>query len=269
MNKKGNSNNRSGRFTFEEQKYIGDACSKMDYRDIAKKIRRNPETIKRYIRKHHPNELIVHDQLSEYDIQKTPVWKDLQAQFSNEELAMFLHHWGRIIAQFKDDVYPTEELQIVDTIKMEIMMNRTVTQQHQIVNEIHQLEYSLTAEKEQEQPDMARASELERQIAVLRASQESLNKSYLDLLKEKNAILKSMKATRDARVKQLEQNKHNFLNMLRKIVQDRQFRHQLGIEMEKHRLSAKVEFERLSEYHEYEDGEVDQPILTPENVQDD
>ena len=46
-------------------------------------------------------------------------------------------------------------------------------------------------------------------------------------------------------------------------------RRELGIEMEKMRLAMKEEEKRLSNYHQYEDGGVDQPFLTPDTVKDD
>ena len=36
--------------------------------------------------------------------------------------------------------------------------------------------------------------------------------------------------------------------------------------MEKMKLAMKKEEERLAEYHQYEDGTVDQPFLTPDTV---
>ena len=40
------------------------------------------------------------------------------------------------------------------------------------------------------------------------------------------------------------------------------------IEMEKMRLAAEKEKERLSDYVQYEDGIVDQPFLTPETLKE-
>ena len=39
--------------------------------------------------------------------------------------------------------------------------------------------------------------------------------------------------------------------------------------MEKMRLAMEKEKGRLSDYHKYEDGLIDQPFLTPETVKDD
>jgi hypothetical protein len=41
-----------------------------------------------------------------------------------------------------------------------------------------------------------------------------------------------------------------------------------GIEMEKMRLAMKNEQKRLSEFHKYEDGQVDQPFLTPDTIRE-
>jgi hypothetical protein len=41
-----------------------------------------------------------------------------------------------------------------------------------------------------------------------------------------------------------------------------------GLEMEKMRLAMLKERDRLSAYHKYEDGAVDQPLLTPDTIKD-
>jgi hypothetical protein len=41
-----------------------------------------------------------------------------------------------------------------------------------------------------------------------------------------------------------------------------------GIEMEKMRVAMKKEEERLSSFHKYEDGTIDQPLLSPDTVKD-
>lgn len=258
--------NKSGPWSKQEKEYIAYHCGKMGYKEIAAKLRRNAQAVKKYINNNHASSFIEKARSAEYDIQASPIWKDLEKQFDEKELKMFLFHWGRIISQFRDDVYPTEEMQVVDTIKLEILMNRAVTQQQIVMKDIHELESQLSRERGSSAPDHQIINDIERQIAVLRASQESLNKDYQDMLKQKNSILKEMKATRDARIKYLESNKHNFLKFMRDIVENKELRKRIGREMEKLRIATEVEFERLSEYHKYEDGELDQPILTPENI---
>jgi hypothetical protein len=86
------------------------------------------------------------------------------------------------------------------------------------------------------------------------------------MLNKKNSLLKEMKGTREARIKHLESNKNNFLSVIRRIVEDKPFRTRLGIDMEKHRVATQIEYRRLSDYYEFEDGTVDQPLLTPDNI---
>ena len=263
------SENKRGPWSLEEKQFIAEKCATMPADETARQLKRNPTAVANYIKKNHASTFTETARNAEYDIKNTPVWKDLERQFSKEELNMFLYHWGRIVSQFRDDVYPTEEMQVVDTIKLELLMNRTLSQQQQCMDDIRRLEQQLIRERGEETKDVAEIGNLERQISILRAAQESLNSDFQNMLNKKNAILKEMKATRDARIKHLESNKNNVYALLKQIVEDKDRRIRLGIDMEKMRLAADAEYERLSEYFEYDDGEVDQPFLTPENVLDD
>ena len=261
--------NKRGPWSASEKQYIAEKCATTTAGEIAAHLKRNAEAVSKYILENHASSFTESARNAEYDVKKSPVWKDLERQFTKEELNMFLYHWGRIISQFRDDVYPTEEMQVIDTIKLEILMNRCLTQQQKSMDSIRNLEMLLLTEREKEDRNLAEIGNLERQIGILRAAQESLNSDFKDMLNRKNGILKEMKATRDARIKHLESNKHNFLSIIRRIAEDKEFRTRLGRDMEKMRLATQVEYERLSEYHVYSDGQADQPLLTPENCADD
>jgi hypothetical protein len=79
-------------------------------------------------------------------------------------------------------------------------------------------------------------------------------------------MLKDLKGTREQRIKAIEDSKQTFASLVKQIATDSEFRSRIGLDMEKMRLAAEKEKERLSEYHEYEDGTVDQPFLTPETL---
>ena len=185
---------------------------------------------------------------------------------------MFSYHWSRIIGQFKDDVLPTEELQVIDAIKLEILMNRSLREQQSSMLDIARFEAILVDEKDNKSPDdwdRDYIFNLEKQIQVCRAAQESLSRDYKDLQSKKSVMLRDLKATREQRIKRLEDSKKTFFGWLQRIMKDKDFRVQLGIDMEKMRLAANKEYETLSEYYEYEDGTLDQPLITPENVKTD
>jgi hypothetical protein len=114
-----------------------------------------------------------------------------------------------------------------------------------------------------------RFTKTEQQIAVCRAAQDSLTRDYKDLQTKKAAMLKDLKATREQRIKRLEDSKQTFIGWVRNLMSNPDTRREMGIEMEKMRLAMKQEEKRLSEYHQYEDGGIDQPFLTPDTVKDD
>jgi hypothetical protein len=86
------------------------------------------------------------------------------------------------------------------------------------------------------------------------------------MLSKKEGILKSMKATRDSRVKVAENSRQNFTMWLRQIIEDKDTRKELGLYLEKMRIATEFEIRRLSEYHKYADGALDQPLLNAETA---
>ena len=86
---------------------------------------------------------------------------------------------------------------------------------------------------------------------------------------KKNTMLKELKGTREQRIKILEDSKETFAAWVRALIQDKGMRKEIGANMEKMRLAMEKEKVRLSEFHKYEDGLIDQPFLTPETVEDD
>ena len=105
-------------------------------------------------------------------------------------------------------------------------------------------------------------------MAILRAAQETLSKDYKDLQARKATMLKDLKGTREQRVKAIEDSKLTFASLVKQIATDPAYRTEIGIEMEKMRLAMEKEKERLSDYMKYNDGQVDQPFLTPETTKE-
>ena len=262
---------KKGRFSTEEMSFIEANAEVLSPESIAKKLDRDPDSIRDWIGKNigfsakQKKEAAVANELKE-----KPYYKELSNQFSSEELDMFEFHFKKMWSQFKDDVFHTEEMQIIDTIKLEILMNRILKAQRDNQNEIVVAERLVREEKsrDKDQRDMDLVINLERQVAVMRASQETLSKDYKDLQARKATMLKDLKGTREQRVKAIEDSKLTFASLVKKIATDPQYRSDLGIEMEKMRLAMNAEKERLSEYMTFEDGQVDQPFLTPETIKE-
>lgn len=205
---------------------------------------------------------------AEYDIKSRPYWKELKLQFNEEELDLFLYHWKQIIAQFRKDVMATEELQIVDLIKFEVLMNRALREQQESMQRVRTLQAEADLEKarDSDQQDKEMIYNIERQIASFRAAKESLSREFKDLQTKKAGLYKDLKATREQRIQKLENNKQTLSSLVNKILRDPEFYEQEGKELEKMRLAMEQEKERLADYHEYADGTVDQPFLTPDTI---
>ena len=260
---------KKGRISNEEARTISRLVDSLTVEDIAKQLDRDVESVDNYIKRKLKKGLSLEEEAA-YSLEDRPYWIELESQFTADELELFKYHWSRIIAQFKDDVFPTEELQVVDVIKLEILMNRCLKGNKDNIESISTFEKMVTVERsrDKDQQDQDYILNLERQVAALRASQESLNKDYRELQTKKAAMLREMKGTREQRIKRLEDSKQSFTSWVAHLMQDPEIMKKYGIEMEKMRLAMKKEEERLSAFHKYEDGQIDQPFLTPDTVKD-
>ena len=259
-----------GRLSKSDWDYIDANAENLSPEKIAENLGRTVESVEKYLKKLGKsfNKHEAFAVQAEYDIKSRPYWKELKAQFSDDELELFLYHWKQIIAQFRKDVLATEELQIVDTIKLEVLMNRALREQQESMERVRALDAEIELEKarDSDQQDKEMIFNLERQIASLRAAKESLSREFKDLQTKKAAMYKDLKATREQRIEKLESNKQTLSSLVNKILRNPEFYEQEGKALEKMRLAMEKEKERLSDYHEYADGTVDQPFLTPETI---
>ncbi len=244
---------KMGRISKGEEKFIRENLN-LGYEKIATELDREPESVFGFIKKkvakgdfvapnwmEEPNS----EEQAKFDLTFRPYWNELKQQFTDDELKLFQYHWARIISQFRDDVIPTEELQVVDLIKLELLMNRSLKHNKENIEQISSFEgliHELRA-ADVDQQDRDEIFNLERQVASLKASQESLNKDYRELQAKKSSMLKDLVTNPDVA-------------------------RGYGTEMEKMRLAMNKQKERLSQYHKYQDDLVDQPFLTPDTVKD-
>jgi len=259
---------RKGRLDLNEQAYIKQHIKDMSYENIAVILDRDPKSVKLWIQQNLGFSASDKKEVEAYnELKQKAYWTDLEQQFNEDELEMFIFHWKKMWSQFREDVFHTEEIQIVDTIKLEILMNRSLKAQNENIKRIHDLQDAQQEERNQTEPDYDQIINMDRQIAVLQAAQEAISRDYKDLQTKKSAMLKDLKGTREQRIKAIEDSKTTFASLIKKIIMDSDFRKTAGAEMEKMRLAMDKERERLSQAHTYEDNITDQPFLTPETVE--
>ena len=260
---------KKGRISKEEEAWIQQNVGQLTSSEIAKQLDRDPESVEQFIKRKFKIG-ITNEEQAAFELEDRPYWVELQLQFTETELELFKYHWSRIISQFKDDVIPTEELQVVDLIKLELLMNRCLKQNKDNIEQISLFERMADEARsaDPDQQDRDAIFNLDRQVASLRASQESLNRDYRELQAKKSLMLKEMKATREQRVQRIQDAKQTFIGWITYLMTNPEKTREYGVEMEKMRMAMLKEQDRLSQLHKYEDGEVDQPFLNSDTVKD-
>ena len=110
-----------------------------------------------------------------------------------------------------------------------------------------------------------RIMNLEQQMSLVRGAQSTHTTEYTKLSKEYKDLAKDLKATRDQRLQRIEDGKTSWIGLIR-MLEDEIMREREGLDMEIMSASADKSLQELGEYHTYDDGTVDRPMLTPEIV---
>jgi len=256
--------------------FIKDNAHHMDYVKIAKSINRTSKSVRKYMEQ--GLGLVISLEVDAapvslatvtYDIEDEDFWPVILQQFSETELIIFRYQWDAMYDQFGGDVLPTEKLQIIDIIKLEVLMNRNLIEQRSSSVGIQEHESEIIRMKADGVKDVMELGIVERQLAFLRTAQGSLGKDYREMQKNKDALNKSIKGTRDQRFDRIEKSGKTILKLIAEITTDSKLRKELGMRMEKMRLATIDEEIRLAAYHKYEDGNLDQPFLNCDTVKDD
>lgn len=252
-----------GRFTNEEVQLIEDSINSKSYTEIAALINRDPYSVKKYIEsKGYKTNLGPGKKIQvDHEITKKDFWPLLEKQLNPAELEVFVYHWDKICKQFGGDILPTEEIQVIDLIKTEIMVNRVLVNQKENDDMIKRL----TAQLEDE-TDKDEVSNLEKQLLQCSTGTGHLTKQFLDLQTQKNKLLTDLRATRSERIKKIDASKESFIHWITELATDDILRNKIGLYIEKFRLAMEEEERRLMKYHKFEDGKIDQCIFNDKAI---
>ena len=115
----------------------------------------------------------------------------------------------------------------------------------------------------EEDRDSAKLTNLETQLSFARNSIANYTNEYTKLLGEQQKISKDLKATREQRIKRIEDGKSSWVGLIR-MLEDEELREKQGREMEILKLATTKAQDNLKTLHTYADQSVDQPFLIPE-----
>lgn len=263
---------KRGQLSLDEEKFIRDNINSLSIEDIAYRLNRSEAPVKRYIEE---NSLLVSDDEKQdsiylkHKLHSKTFWQEIKRQFDEDtgELNYFEDTWVGLIKQFREDVLPAEELQIKQFITIDILINRSMKERKRHIAETEKLQRLVDKEyeKPEDQRDVPRLSSLETQLSFARNSIANYTNEFTKLLNEQQKISKDLKATREQRIKRIEDGKSSWTGLIR-MLEDEELREKEGKEMAILSMAANRTFQKMSEYHSYQDGVVDKPFLTPDTV---
>jgi hypothetical protein len=257
---------KRGQLSLDEEKFITDNVVDLSAEQIASALNRNVDPINRYIDEQQLYSL--HDK-SENEILKRKLhsktfWNEIVRQFDEDsgELEYFEDTWVGLIKQFREDVLPAEELQIKQFITIDILINRSMKERKRHISETEKLQKLVDKEydKSETDRDIPKLANLETQLSFARNSIASYTNEYTKLLNEQQKISKDLKATREQRIKRIEDGKSSWVGLIR-MLEDEDIREKEGREMEILAMATEKAKQNLYEYHQYADHKVDSPIL--------
>ena len=264
---------KRGQLSLEEEKYIRDNISSLSIDQISTNLNRSQAPIERYALE---NDLLIKDfdsndnKYLKSKLHKKNFWQEIERQFDSEngELEYFENIWINLIKQFREDVLPAEELQIKQFITIDILINRSMKERKRHIAETDKLQKLVDKEytKPEDQRDIPKLANLETQLSFARNSIANYTNEYTKLLNEQQKISKDLKATREQRIKRIEDGKSSWTGLIR-MLEDEEIREKEGREMEILSLATDKAKEALNSYHSYADNKIDKPFLTPDTVE--
>ena len=229
---------KRGQLGLEEEEFIRNNIGVISIEEIAEKLNRTTKPIEKYISESKIGIKTIDEQENDKTLRQKlhakTFWTEIERQFdeSTGELAYFEDTWIGLVKQFREDVLPAEELQIKQFITIDILINRSMKERKRHIADTEKLQVKVDEEysKPEDQRDIAKLANLETQLSFARNSIANYTNEYTKLLNEQQKISKDLKATREQRIKRIEDGKSSWVGLIR-MLEDEDIREKEGREM--------------------------------------
>lgn len=263
---------RRGKLAKHEEQFIREHAGNTHPQIIANKLNRTIEFVQRYIALKCPvydNSDVVKSQLR-VELRQSMAWKNLPKEFDNDEIMYFEERFLALKEQFNDDVFASEEGQLMKAIKAEILMHRNLVSQKRTEKELERLLNERTAltkslRENENVTEREKLNEVIMTVKELTNSRPHLVAEYEKLDRSHQEIMKSLKATREQRISKVENSKRSFLDVIA-MLQEKDQQDRANRQIEQMKKATDNEFERLSKAFKYDDNFLDKPILSADTV---
>ena len=238
---------------------------------IAHELNRSVHQVAKYRREYNAKQALALSETKEtynykYQLRSRTYWAELQKQFTADELILFEDYWTRYIEQFGGDILYTEESQLVDVVRYELLINRNLKEQAETIQQIDRLQQQVEKELRQSTIDGIRLGALEEQLLAARSTSTARTQEHTKLQGEKNKLFADLKGTRDKRVRQFIDEKVNIFVLFNQL-KDYKNRQKEAKQAGLFRLAMEKEEHRLTQPYKYADGETDLPILSADSLE--
>ena len=246
----------------------------MSAEDMAIKLNRNVAVIEGVIKGHSalPD---ASEKSIRWQLMHSSHWKHLRQEFTEDELNKIADQYVKYVEQFsKEGIIATEEVQILNLIKVEILSDRnlkgkmnlsgTIKGYEDIVeNILSKVDGNWQALTEREQDQIMKLKE---DIQSALRSETARTNEYIELQKQHTVLTEKVMGSRDQRVKEVLNQKVSFLGIVKQLMdEDKQKTESRMLEL--YNKGVAKEYDRLIQPHTYQDGVTDNPILCSDVVE--
>jgi hypothetical protein len=258
----------------EELEFIRTKSATMSVKEIAKALNRQPKTIQEAQKLFELDitTQVQREKLKE-ELRKKYYWPTLQRTLSGEEEeTYFLEQWADLRKQFAD-LIETEEHQVLDYIRMGVLINRNLTERAISSKRLIEVQVMIDKFEAENGPgpwedDNIRAEwdRLNDEVGLHQNSYQSRTAELKILQERQVALRKDLKGNRDQRIEAIQDSRYTFQDQIKMLMED-QYRNEQGRMLAIMREAAEKERQRLSEIHPYADGTLDLPILNADTAE--
>lgn len=273
---------KRGRASQEEVDFVLTHKSDMKHQEIAFKLNRTLAFVRKIIRDYSAatktktvpdGERNGEEFKILMDLRMSPTYEQMKQQFVAEELRFIEHTYLELYQQFQGDVMATERIQIIQAVKIQVLMDRNLNERQRARDDIERLREMLQpivaevkamggAPTDEQQDEMLR---IEDAITSYRSAEHSCTTEFTKLQVEYNKLMDALKATRNQRLEKASSGNVNYVEILKQL-QQRDVKEHEGRTLELSKLAAQKERTRLGRPTTFEDGNMDNPLLTEDTI---
>lgn len=266
------STRKSGAISNSERKFILENMATMSIEDMAKRIGRNISMVEKVIHMQ-TNLPEAESNTVKWHLKRSLNWKHMKEEFTESELDKIEDQYTKYVQQFQENINATEEVQILNLIKIEILMDRNLKGKMKIGESINRYSKMVQSIMDAVDDDFSSLTEVQQKnvMDLEKGKQEALGAEsartteLVSLQKEHNTLMAKVMGSRDQRITEVLNQKVSVFGLIKQLIDvDRQKQDSRILEL--YGKAADAELMRLAQPHKFLDDSIDNPVLSHEVV---